>query len=252
MFLNIVKLFVLSWIVHGDAQESRIVGGTDACESLAPYQVSLRRTDRSDDHFCAGSIISETWILTAAHCTNGLETDQIAAVVGTNKLSSGGDRYEIKQIIIHENFDIQRLQNDISLCQIKGEFNFNDMVKPITLASRPKIRPGSRCVLTGWGFTDNQRTVPDNLQVLTVTVMSNKRCSQKLAQTNGLTPIEKTQMCTLTRESEGACNGDSGGPLVRNGKQVGIVSWGIPCARGFPDVFAYVPAYYDWINEHIQ
>ncbi|XP_045487433.1 chymotrypsin-1-like [Pieris rapae] len=252
MFLNIVKLFVLSWIVHGDAQESRIVGGTDAYESLAPYQVSLRRTDRSDDHFCAGSIISETWILTAAHCTNGLETDQIAAVVGTNKLSSGGDRYEIKQIIIHENFDIQRLQNDISLCQIKGEFNFNDLVKPITLASRTKIRPGSRCVLTGWGFTDNQRTVPDNLQVLTVTVMSNKRCSQKLAQTNGLTPIEKTQMCTLTRESEGACNGDSGGPLVRNGKQVGIVSWGIPCARGFPDVFAYVPAYYDWINEHIQ
>ncbi|CAF4836717.1 unnamed protein product [Pieris macdunnoughi] len=113
-----------------------------------------------------------------------LEADQIAAVVGTNKLSSGGDHYEINKIIIHENFVAERLQNDISLCQIKEEFNFNDRVKPIRLASRPNIRPGSRCVLTGWGFTDNQRTVPDNLQVLTVTVMSNRRCSEKLAQTS--------------------------------------------------------------------
>ncbi|CAH4035082.1 chymotrypsin-1-like [Pieris brassicae] len=252
MFLYIVKLFVISWIIQGDAQESRIVGGTDASESLAPYQVSLRRTDRLDYHFCAGSIISENWILTAAHCKEGKEADQITAVVGTNKLSSGGDHYEINKIIIHENFEAEVLHNDIALCQIKGEFNFNDRVQPIRLGSRSYIRPGSRCILTGWGFTDNHFTVPDTLQVLTVTVLSNRRCTEKLAPTRYSTIIQKNQMCTLNRESEGACNGDSGGPLVRNGKQVGIVSWGIACARGFPDVFVYVPAYYNWINEHIQ
>lgn len=37
----------------------------------------------------------------------------------------------------------------------------------------------------------------------------------------------------------GACMGDSGGPLVdQQGTCIGIVSWGTPCASGFPDVFA--------------
>lgn len=34
--------------------------------------------------------------------------------------------------------------------------------------------------------------------------------------------------------------GDSGGPLVREGRQIGIVSWGIPCAKGKPDVYTKV------------
>ena len=41
--------------------------------------------------------------------------------------------------------------------------------------------------------------------------------------------------------------GDSGGPLVSQGSQAGIVSWGIPCAVGRPDVWARVSSHRDWI-----
>ncbi|XP_076664231.1 hypodermin-A isoform X2 [Andrena cerasifolii] len=47
----------------------------------------------------------------------------------------------------------------------------------------------------------------------------------------------------------GATTGDSGGPLVLNGAQIGIVSWGLECAKpGYPGVYTRVSAIRRWIK----
>lgn len=46
--------------------------------------------------------------------------------------------------------------------------------------------------------------------------------------------------------------GDSGGPLVADSEQIGVVSWGTPCAKGRPDVFTRVYSYVDWIKGYIN
>ena len=46
--------------------------------------------------------------------------------------------------------------------------------------------------------------------------------------------------------------GDSGGPLVVNGRLIGAVSWGIPCAKGSPDVFARLSEHVDFITQAIN
>lgn len=46
--------------------------------------------------------------------------------------------------------------------------------------------------------------------------------------------------------------GDSGGPLVNNGVIVGIVSWGVPCSMGFPDVYTRIESYHSWIDSVID
>ncbi|KAL6448595.1 hypothetical protein ACFW04_000459 [Cataglyphis niger] len=51
--------------------------------------------------------------------------------------------------------------------------------------------------------------------------------------------------CTLS--GWGTTRGDSGSPLVANGTQIGIVSFGQPCAVGYPDVYTRVSSFASWI-----
>lgn len=61
-------------------------------------------------------------------------------------------------------------------------------------------------------------------------------------------------MCTVTEEGHGMCHGDSGGPLTYTDAEgwewlVGLVSFGRPCARGYPDAFTRVGGYKEWMKE---
>ena len=59
-----------------------------------------------------------------------------------------------------------------------------------------------------------------------------------------------SNLCTANEKGQGACQGDSGGGLVdpKTNTLCGIVSWGIPCAKGKPDVFTRVSWFLDWIK----
>lgn len=61
---------------------------------------------------------------------------------------------------------------------------------------------------------------------------------------------EKTTLCAYSgNKGTGICIGDSGGPLVSNNKLIGISSWGVACAKGYPDGFTRISAFAPWIDQ---
>lgn len=67
-----------------------------------------------------------------------------------------------------------------------------------------------------------------------------------------IAPVYDSNLCAFTKKGVGACHGDSGGPLVLadTHEQVGVVSWGLPCGRGLPDVYTRLTSYSEWIAKH--
>ncbi|XP_055306211.1 chymotrypsin-1-like [Sitodiplosis mosellana] len=219
----------------------RIVGGTDAEDGQAPYQCSLQQNGR---HFCGCAIISEQWILSAAHCL-AIGINGVEVLVGTNDLQSGGTRYTPKKYIVHEKYNQPDFANDIGLIQVE-KIEFNKKVQPIKYSSK-FVEGGAALLATGWGRLSAGGQVPQLLQAINLTSITNEECTAAQGDV-----VDASHLCTFTKAGEGVCSGDSGGPLVLGDEVVGLANWAVLCARGYPDGFARISYLYDWIIENIK
>lgn len=122
------------------------------------YQASLRQIDPNDrnvsEHFCSGAIISERFILTAAHCVskpNSIRPNDLLVVAGATHVRSGGVGYETERIIIHEEYyEAQEpLRYDIALIETKTPIEINQNVKPVLLA-KDWVKSGASGTTSGW------------------------------------------------------------------------------------------------------
>lgn len=130
-----------------DLSWTRVVGGDDAPDGAAPFQCSLQQNKR---HFCGCSIISDKWILTAAHCISS-KPYTLDILVGTNDLKNGGEYYKAKRFVLHESYGNPRYAHDIALIEVKGTINFNGRVQAIEPSSE-EVPDNVDLQLTGWGL----------------------------------------------------------------------------------------------------
>lgn len=126
----------------------RIVGGQNAPDAKYKYQCSLQM---NRDHYCGCSIISDKWLLTAAHCVDGFSTSDVEVLVGTNDLKEGGTYYSVAEFNPHNEHNSPMYAYDIALVRVEGTIEFNDRVQPIDLSTE-EIQDGEEVTLTGWGY----------------------------------------------------------------------------------------------------
>lgn len=226
----------------------RIINGSGTTIEEHPYQISLML--KGEGHMCGGSIISKNWVLTAAHCVDGVVRSDYIVASGMTDMTKGGTLHRIARIITHSNFglnDYGIVVNDIALIRVIDPFEYDEKHQAIPLfAVNENIEVGSVGVVTGWGLDENKE-YPDILKAVEIPVISKERCNQLYKYVGGL---EKGEFCAAYEDGmRDSCVGDSGGPFAIQGRLAGVVSWGIGCADPeYPGVYTEVATYRNWIK----
>ncbi|TMW49978.1 hypothetical protein DOY81_004937, partial [Sarcophaga bullata] len=227
--------------------KNRIVGGEDAPEDFAPYQVSLQTL--KGRHFCGGAIIDKRWVVTASHCVAGNKPEKLKILTGTQNLKNHTEKYYfVDRIEMHCSYNSPPYANDIALLHLNDTIVFDNHTQAVEYDHEP-LKQDDELILTGWGTLSLGGEVPSKLQTLKVKYVPFDECR---AAHDNTTWVDVGHLCTFNDKGKGACHGDSGGPLVHNGKLVALVNWGRPCAKGFPDAHARISYYHDFIRSHLK
>nr|XP_026492030.1 chymotrypsin-C-like [Vanessa tameamea] len=245
-----------------------------------PWHVALYKLDRSSiKYICGGTLISEHFVLTAAHCASSrgvkLLPEVLSVVLGKFNLI-GGDvetqEREVHQIILHDKFDYRHLDHDIALIKLKTEAVFTDYVQPACLWYDKAIEklPTNEVLgtIVGWGFDINE-SLSHQLNQASMPIVSENTC----IKSNPLfyaTVLNENKFCAGYRNGTSACNGDSGSafqvfvPDVAKDKNKTIGAWFVRgivsltvsrtdvaiCDPEYYVVFTDVGKYIHWINKY--
>ncbi|KAI1886322.1 hypothetical protein AGOR_G00212800 [Albula goreensis] len=227
-FLILLGLFGVAFAAPVEDEDDKIVGGYECRKNSAPYQVSLN----SGYHFCGGSLISNLWVVSAAHCYKSrvqvrLGEHNIATNEGTEQFINSA------KVIRHPRYNSRNLDNDIMLIKLSKAASLNSYVRTVSLPTRC-AGAGSRCLISGWGNTLSSGSYyPDRLRCLDAPILSDSSC-----RTSYPGQITSNMFCA------GYLEGGKDSCQLQ-----GVVSWGYGCAqRNKPGVYAKVCNYNDWIR----
>ncbi|XP_062249754.1 coagulation factor IXa [Platichthys flesus] len=234
----------------------RIVGGQMVTPGEIPWQVALV-FHSSGELFCGGSILGESWVVTAAHCLAERRGPFFVRVGEYNVYINDTTEQDYEVLSQHThpryNASVSLYNHDIALLYLRSPITFSKTVRPICIGPtafiEALVKNSSPATVSGWGRTRFLGSTADILQKVEVPFVERTEC--KSSSSHRITPV---MFCAgYDKDARDACQGDSGGPHANRRHDTwfltGIVSWGEECAKdGKYGVYTRVSLYYRWIN----
>lgn len=282
-------LLLISLLIPTIGNSQAIIGGTQIPIEDAPYQVSIESTSSwflPLGHRCGGIILSDTWILSAAHCFYQNDNGQPQANLPTNALTihagsadqtddSFGQRIGAlpsithgTEVIIHPDYNPNTNEHDLALIKLAQPLQFNHSVMPVEYANNINVipadidapvngSPGPIAFLTGWGGNCNNCQTPQALLKGVSMPLYDRTFAYNLniaANVNNTYPIT-SDMLAFHSPGSSVGDGDSGGPAVinKNGNKIaiGVASWGAQPRNLLPSIYTNIRGhdYATWIYQ---
>ncbi|XP_069939742.1 trypsin [Cherax quadricarinatus] len=238
-------------------RRARVVGGNYAEFNEYPWMVTLMYKNH---FYCGGTLISDRYVLTAAHCIRGVSVHSLQVMVGDHirsfPIETNSKEYRVVYAIYHPHFNHTTYNNDIALIKLNHKVEYKWYSRPACLPLPDSDYVGELGVVTGWGRVGEKGDPTDTLKEALLPIFSNPVCRALRYHPHEITD---NMMCAgYVHGGTDSCHGDSGGGLLWQGNDgkmdvIGVVSWGDGCGRrGYPGVYTRVTNYLSWIEEHTK
>ncbi|KAJ8707529.1 hypothetical protein PYW08_010781 [Mythimna loreyi] len=262
------------------------VGGQDPRPWKFPHLASLGYGDtvRTAQWLCEGTVISERFILTSAHCTNAGIFGTIAyAAVGIQNSDVSREEwkiYNIKKLIIYPEYNEPSWYHNLALLETETEIRFDKEILPacldvgfhdISLAEVAGVPSANteeaETLLNEADIATNEtkaeipmnKTKANNtgMQTIFVDKLDRTICKQAYKPHNNLIHgyDHKTQMCYGVRKNGGdTCKRISGSPLQIDQFRcqytiLGVTGQSPDCGKpGVPNIYTRIQSYVPWIE----
>jgi len=266
LFLSISLILQVATCSDDGEADPRIIGGTRV--PIGKYPWFARGTEYNDkDNWagCGGSLVSPSFVLTAAHCIDSVFKETGGYVIGSLCYGNGDSKNDncgqspseyrtVDWFWIDPDYGSGGNSEDYDYALIRLNKPVTN-IDPVIMNEESDIpQQGQDVIAMGFGYTTNKGNGKPSNKLLEVTVgtMSNKDCKDKYG--SGIT---NRMVCAEGGNQKDSCSGDSGGPLISENsnsvKLVGITSWGgQKCAdKNAPGVYARVSERYSKITDII-